>query len=114
MKLCPYCNDHFRATHLSRVYCSERCKRRMFRHNIQERRKRVKTDKDFYINNNKVLAKLYKTDLRPFDQQDLVKAGYNPSYLNDRLRHEGKILITYEEYYLEIVENDKVIIHKKL
>lgn len=113
-KRCPYCQKEFEAKHLSRSYCSERCKRRMFRSKQQEKRKATKTENELYLSNDKIVAKLYRSDLKPIEEKDLNNAGYNSSYLKDRLVHNKSLLITYETHYLEIFNDGKIIIHKKL
>jgi hypothetical protein len=113
-KTCPYCEKEFKAKHLSRSYCSEKCKRRMFRVKKQEMRKARDKEKDQYCKDSEILAKLYRINLQPFDEKELVKAGFNPSYFKDRLVHEDKMLVTYENHYLELLIDGKIVIRKKL
>jgi len=114
LRKCPYCEKEFEAEHLSRVYCDITCKKRMYRLKKQEKRKKEVMGKDQYLKNNSVLARLFRADLRPFEQEELLKAGYNGSYFKDKIRFEDKMIVIYEDHYLEILHNDKVIIHKKL
>ena len=113
-KICPYCEKQFEASHLSRAYCSEKCKRRMYRVKKQEMRQKAELEKNQYLKNNLILARLYRPDLSPFKQEELIEAGYNILYMKDKIRFEDKMLVTYEDHYLEVLYDDKVRIHKKL
>jgi hypothetical protein len=114
LKTCPYCSKQFEAGHLSKKYCCETCKRRAFRKKKQDERKEEKLDKDQCINNNAILARLYRNDESPFEQKELLKAGYNESYAKDWIRYKVNMLVTYNDYYIEVLKDDRVIIHKKL
>jgi hypothetical protein len=84
---CPYCEKEFEANHLSRSYCSEKCKRRMYRLKKQVKRNKEELEMDQYLKNNSVLARLYRNDLKPFEQKELIKAGYNESFMKDKLKY---------------------------
>jgi hypothetical protein len=114
VKTCPYCGKQFEAGHLSKKYCCETCKRRAFRNKKQDERNEEKLDKDQCINNNAVLARLYRNDESPFEQEELFKAGYNESYAKDRIRYKLNMMVTFNDYYTEVLKDGRVIIHKKL
>lgn len=85
----------------------------MFRHKLQEKRSGSKKDKDIYIRNNNILAKLFNPNLLPYEEKALIKAGFNEHYRKDKFQFEDKILVIYDDFYLEELNDDKIIIHKK-
>lgn len=85
----------------------------MFRLKLQEKCSCNKTDREIYTSNNNILAKLFNPDLLPYEEKALIKAGFDKFSWKDKLQFEDKTLFIYDDFYLELLNDDKVIIHKK-
>jgi len=111
-KICPYCKKNFTATHLSQVYCPEKCKSRMFRKRMQEKRKLANKESDVFQKNNALLKSLIDKGTSKITKKELIKLGFNEDYYLKKIMYNNNLLTLLEDYYLEALSDVELLIHK--
>jgi len=111
-KKCPYCELTFLANHLNRVYCSEKCKRRMFRKRKQEKNRANRNEMNVFKKNNDLLKSYIKRNIVKVNESELVEAGFNEDYYVKKFLYNKKLLILYYDVYLESSTDNQYLIHQ--
>jgi len=99
-KICPYDGKTYTAKHLSRKYCSETCKRRMFRKNQQNKRVRKNEDREALELNDLRLDELFSKKQPVFIKSEIEAAGFNFACYYRRYKIENYIVYVVKDYLL--------------
>ena len=104
-KSCPFCNKQFLAKHLSRVYCSEAHKRRMFRKKQQNIRKQKNEDEEALELNALGLQRLLAKGQPNYARTDLDSVKFNHKCYDRKYKIENYIIYTIKDYLLVELSN---------
>ncbi len=99
-KNCPFCNKKFIANHLSRIYCTEKCKRRMFRKKKQDKKRLKNEDRKALELNDLLLDELYTKRKTSYTKAELEDVKFNPHCYDRRFKIENYIIYTLKDYLL--------------
>jgi hypothetical protein len=111
-KICPFDGEPFTAEHLSRKYCSDTCKKRMFRKKKQLERQGKKEENNAIEYIDSQLELLFNSGKINITKVDLDKIQINPKGYYNRYQIDSFILYVFKKYALMEVLNRNYIIYK--
>jgi ribosomal protein S27AE len=111
-KTCPFCNKQFLAKHLSRVYCSEVHKRRMFRKKKQLAKKEIAADREALVINDLKLEDFFEKGKVELIKADLDEVKFNHKCYDRCYQIDNFNLYTFKNYALLEMKERNYIIYK--
>jgi len=111
-KTCPYDGKAFIANHLSQIYCSEACKRHMFRKKLQDKRKSNNKEINLFKKNNTLIKNFSSRGITKVTKSELINSGFDQSYYLKKFMHNKTWLVLLEDFYLEAISDNEYLIHK--
>ena len=110
-KQCPYCENAFIANHLSRKYCSEKCKRAAFRDKKINIRRNTRYENRIGLKNDNVLAQLY-AEKAILTDEILKDNGFDFNYYLKKLKLGDGILYVMKHNYNLLIKSESIKIIK--
>jgi len=105
LRICPNCGDLFDANHISRIYCSETCKRQAFRIKKQQEREEKTEGKEAIEFDDLKLEELFKKGEIEITKTDLDEVKFIPNGYDRRYRIDSFIFYTFKNYALLEMQN---------
>ncbi len=111
-RVCPPCKTSFVATHMARVYCSEKCKREAFRAKKQESREEESEDRLALSENDAKLGKLFALKKPLYSKQDLDSVKFDSTCYYRCYQVENTKEYVLERFILKELPDRKFKIYK--
>jgi hypothetical protein len=110
--VCRKCNENFIADHLNRKYCSEKCKRDMFRKKQEDKRDNINKELLALNSNNNLLKNIKSKGISEITKEDLIKSGFKENVYIKRFRYNNKWFVLLDHFLLEPLTENKYCIHQ--